>query len=489
MGFFSNLEERARELNSLICVGLDPHMEDLSPAEPKTAKEFCLRLIDGTADLTLAYKPNIAFFEIFGPEGIAALQAVISEIPDGIPVILDAKRGDIASSARAYAQAAFETLGANAITVNPFLGLDSIMPFLKNEDKGVFLLCKTSNKGAADIQDLIITQDAEAITPGKGIKVYELIARKAIEWNEFDNLGLVVGSTQIVALQRVREMAPNLWFLAPGVGAQGADLDAALQAGLRRDGLGMIIPVSRGISRQADPRLAAQEISKSINRARNQIIKRVGINFQEQEQKDNSLKQLAIYLLESGCVKFGKFKLKSGLESPIYIDLRQLVGMPGLLTQVAESYRPILEDLGFDRLAALPYAGLPIATAISLSGGYPLVYPRKETKAYGTQAEIEGIFSPGEKVVLIDDLATTGGSKFEAIEKLNSVGLLVKDVVVLIDRQSGAVEDLAEAGYQLHAIFTLTQLLEHWKTEGLITEVQVTDVQKFISSSRENSSP
>jgi uridine monophosphate synthetase len=161
-----------------------------------------------------------------------------------------------------------------------------------------------------------------------------------------------------------------------------------------------------------------------------------------------------------------------------------LVGLPGLLNRVADSYLPILSELDFDRLAALPYAGLPIATALSLSGGFPLVYPRKETKAYGTQAEIEGIFSAGEQAVLIDDLATTGGSKFEAITKLNSVGLQVTDVVVLIDRQSGAVEDLASAGFQLHAIFTLTQLLDYWKTAELISEGQVDEVQNFIAFTR-----
>ena len=142
-----------------------------------------------------------------------------------------------------------------------------------------------------------------------------------------------------------------------------------------------------------------------------------------------------------------------------------------------------------DGMAIATTTPTTIATAISLICVFPLVYPRKETKAYGTQAEIEGIFSAGEQVVLIDDLATTGGSKFEAIEKLHTVGLTVKDVVVLIDRQSGAVEDLASAGFRLHAIFNLTQLLDYWKTAELITEGQVEAVQKFISSTRANPFP
>ncbi len=143
-------------------------------------------------------------------------------------------------------------------------------------------------------------------------------------------------------------------------------------------------------------------------------------------------------LLDAGCVKFGQFTLKSGQQSPIYLDLRQLVSFPPLLAQAAAAYLPILKNLAFDRLAALPYAAIPIGSAISLQGNWPMIYPRKEIKAYGTKAEIEGVFLPGETVVVIDDLATTGESKFEAIEKLTQAGIKVKDIVVLIDRQSGA---------------------------------------------------
>ena len=151
-------------------------------------------------------------------------------------------------------------------------------------------------------------------------------------------------------------------------------------------------------------------------------------------------KKLADGLLDAGCIKFGEFTLKSGLISPIYIDLRMLVSYPGLLAVVAQSYLPLLSGLQFSRIAGLPYAAIPIATAISLAGNYPMIYPRKEVKAYGTKAEIEGEYHPGETIVVIDDLATTGGSKFEAIEKLTGAGLVVKDVVVLVDRQSGAKE-------------------------------------------------
>jgi uridine monophosphate synthetase len=482
MGFFTQLEKRAREVDSLLCIGLDPHPGELSSPDSQAVQDFCVRLVDATKHIVLAYKPNIAFFEVYGNAGIAALEVVIDSIPKEIPVILDAKRGDIASSAQAYAQAAFITLGANAVTVNPYLGHDTLVPFLGNEKRGVFLLCKTSNPGAADIQDLKVVSDSASVFDSN-LTIYEFIAAKAVEWNKNDNLGLVVGATQIAALARVRKLAPNLWILAPGVGAQGGDLLAALQAGLRRDGLGMIVPISRSISRSTDPRQAAEELNGRINQVRKDLETRAWHDFPTSRKGEPVLNNLAIDLLESGCVEFGEFELKSGLISPIYIDLRRLVAYPDLLIRIADIYLEILGELKFDHLAAIPYAGLPIATAISLQGGLSFVYPRKETKSYGTRAEIEGVYSAGEQVVLIDDLATTGGSKFEAIDKLNSVGLKVKDVVVLIDRQSGASEGLAESGYCLHAIFTLSQLLKYWQTAGLISEDQNAAVQKFISAS------
>ncbi len=195
---------------------------------------------------------------------------------------------------------------------------------------------------------------------------------------------------------------------------------------------------------------------------------------------DKKLASLADELLSAGCIKFGSFTLKSGLTSPIYIDLRRIISFPKLLEQIGSAYLPILQSLKFDRLAGLPYAAIPIATAVSLQGNYPMIYPRKEVKTYGTKAEIEGEFNAGEIALVIDDLATTGGSKFEAIEKLTAVGLVVKDIVVLVDRQSGAKESLEQAGYSMHAVLTITQLLDYWESTGKVEKDKIVETRKFL---------
>jgi uridine monophosphate synthetase len=480
--FFSRLTTRAQAADSLLCVGLDPHPDDLPVQTGEAARDFCLKLIEATADQAAAFKPNAAFFELHGPSGLAALAEVIAAVPEGIPVILDAKRGDIASTARAYAQAVFRTLGADAVTLNPYLGRDAVGPFLEDPAKGVFLLCKTSNPGSADLQDLWV-QPRRTASQGQleqAGRLYEIVAQKAQAWNTHDNLGLVVGATHSEALVRLRARVPDLWFLAPGVGAQGGDLAAALEAGLRADGLGLLVPVSRGIARAPDPRQAAEDLRESINQARSRRRRSVSQKLERVGGPAGPLDTLADGLLHAGCIRFGEFTLKSGLQSPIYIDLRRLVSHPELLSAVARAYIPLLETLEFDRLAALPYAALPITTAISLQGGWPMVYPRKEMKEYGTRAVVEGGFHSRETVVIIDDLATTGGSKFAAIEKLLAAGLMVDDVVVLVDRQSGAGEALEEAGYQFHAVFTLTQMLDRWERVGLVPMEQIAAVRDFL---------
>jgi uridine monophosphate synthetase len=260
--FISFLEKRVDDCSSLLCVGIDPHISDLSSPTAASALTFSLNLVKQTALYAAAFKPNAAFFELFGAEGWTALKQVIEAVNEEsdrmgsrIPIILDAKRGDISSTAEAYAKSAFEYLGADCITLNPYLGKDSIEPFLNYSQKGVFLLCKTSNKGSMDLQD---------VTLASGETMYIHVARLAETWNEKNNIGLVVGATHTDAMKSIRAAAPNLWFLAPGVGAQGGELETALRAGLRKDGKGLLLPMSRSISRAENPGKAAAEIRDEI---------------------------------------------------------------------------------------------------------------------------------------------------------------------------------------------------------------------------------
>ena len=459
MGFYRWLAEAARRNDSLLCVGLDPRPERLAPGDDLFS--FNRRIVDTTQDLVCAYKPNFAFYESAGPAGLEALcqtAEYVHETAD-LPVILDAKRGDIGSSARAYARAAFEVWGADALTVSPYLGGDSVTPFTAWADRGVFLLCHTSNPGATDLQTL----------PCPSRPLYELVAEKAATWNT----GLVVGATYPEALSRVRALVPQAWILLPGVGAQGGDLEAALAAGLREDGLGLVVNSSRGIIYADDPRQAARDLRQRINAARSR----------PQAPRFDPRSALTLALVDIGAIKFGEFTLASGQKSPIYVDLRLLASHPDVLRQVAHAYADLLrQELSIEhrglciRLAAIPYAALPIGTAVALELDLPLIYPRKEAKRHGTARQIEGDFRPGDRAVVLDDLITTGGSKLAAIELLEGAGLVVQDVVVLIDREQGGREELEAAGYRLHAVLSLGEMLDTLVEAGRVSGEQRAEV-------------
>jgi uridine monophosphate synthetase len=394
-----------------------------------------------------------------------ALQRTVTYIHDtaAIPVILDAKRGDIGSTAAAYAHAAFEVWGADALTVNPYLGADSIAPFTAHAGKGVFLLCHTSNPGATDLQMLAC--------PSRPL--YQIVAERAAAWGT----ALVVGATYPQALARVRTLAPDAWILLPGVGPQGGDLKAALVAGLRPDGLGIVVNASRGIIYADDPRQAALDLRARIQSARSQTI----------STPFDAGAALALDLADIGAIKFGEFTLASGKSSPIYIDLRLVASHPTVLRQVAWAYaelvRRVVDEADLregTHLAAIPYAALPIGTAVALEMDLSLIYPRKEVKEHGTARAIEGQFRVGDRAVVLDDLITTGGSKLAAIEPLEAAGLEVEHVVVLIDREQGGQEELAAAGYQLHAVLGLRQMLQTLVEAGRIDADQRDQVAAFL---------
>ena len=198
------------------------------------------------------------------------------------------------------------------------------------------------------------------------------------------------------------------------------------------------------------------------------------------KRTEQATKNLTVQLFDAGCVKFGTFTLKSGLSSPIYIDLRLLVSHPPLLRQAAQRMAAVAEELTFDRIAAIPYAGLPIGVALALDMDQPLIYPRREAKSYGTRRSIEGAFKEGETVLLIDDLITRGGSKLEAIEPLEEAGLTVRDVLVLIDREQGGAQDLADRGYRLHTVLRLPEMVDTLEEAERISPEKAREVVEYV---------
>jgi len=263
VNFTEKLAKAAQKNKSLLCVGLDPDPE-LMP-DKVGIFEFNKAIIDATSDLVCAYKLNLAFYEVLEGEGLDALKGTIAYIPDDIPVIGDAKRGDIGNTAKAYARAIFTNLNFDATTVNPYLGFDSIEPFTQYRDKGVFILCRTSNAGAADFQSL------RCETEGDSHPLFELVALKASQWNIRGNIGLVVGATYPEELRLIRNSYPDMLLLIPGIGAQGGDLASTVRYGVNARGEGAIINSSRGIIYASPGKDFAQAARQAASSLRDQI--------------------------------------------------------------------------------------------------------------------------------------------------------------------------------------------------------------------------
>ena len=251
--YFERLRAAARARETLLCINLDPQ-PDLVPGGAAGAARFCLDLIRRTNEFACCYKPNAAFWEQYGPDGWKALLEVREAVPADIPVLFDAKRGDIGHTMAAYARAVFEALRMDAVTVNPYLGVESLLEFTRYQDRGVYVLCRTSNPGAADLQHL----DAG------GQPLYLRVAELAARAGPAGNVGLVVGATAPEQVAEVRAAAPALPFLVPGVGAQGGDLDASLRAAWNGDEAGCLVAVGRSVIYAADPAREAARLRGSI---------------------------------------------------------------------------------------------------------------------------------------------------------------------------------------------------------------------------------
>ena len=270
MNFIEKLAAAVHKNHSLVCVGLDP--DPGSMPEKVSIQDFNKAIIEATCDLACAFKPNFAFYEALGTEGLHALERTAKLVSGNIPVIADAKRSDIGNTAKAYARAIFDHYGFDAATVNPYLGFDSVEPFIQYREKGVFLLCRTSNAGAADFQSLRCETE-NGMRP-----LFEIVADKAAQWNKAGNIGLVVGATYPGELKTVRQAHPDMPFLIPGIGAQGGDLQLTLRYGLDTNRERTIINSSRQIlyaSRGKDFAEAARKAAQALRDQINELIRAI----------------------------------------------------------------------------------------------------------------------------------------------------------------------------------------------------------------------
>ena len=466
MNFKTRLNKSVAQNNSLVCVGLDSDLNKL-PARFKKSKEpmyeFNKAIVDATADLVCAYKPNSAFYEAEGASGIEQLRKTVAYIHDkypNVPVILDAKRADIGNTNNGYTKFLFEYLELDAVTVHPYLGGEALEPFLAHKDKGIIVLCKTSNPGSGEFQDLEVD----------GKKLYQTVAtRVRDEWNKNDNCLLVTGATYPEELAEIRQiMGDDYTFLVPGIGAQGGDVEKMVRAGVNAYGDGIIVNSARDIIFASNGDDFAEAARVKTEALRDEINK---YRFTD----------LILELHSNGIVKFGEFTFKSGIVSPMYIDLRLLVANPGTMRKVAKAYTGLLNRIEFDRMAAVPYAAMPIVAAVSAENNEPWIYTRKEAKGYGTNKMIEGEYHEGETIVVVDDLVTNGDSKFEVIAPFEKVGLKVTDTAVLLDYQKGAKAKLAKKGYNLHAVFTVPDVIETLYREEAIDDAMYAKVKDFLS--------
>lgn len=529
MNFFQQLESRCDAIDSLLCIGLDPHPQDVmtfatkvkntnaattntstmgttnskatdNPAE--MALQFCLALVEATLPFAACYKPNAAFFEALGEAGHLALKNLVAAIRNrGVPVLLDVKRGDIGSTATAYAKAAYGDLGADAVTLSPLMGWDSVAPFVTDafEKKGAFLLCKTSNPGSNDLLTLQLAQTQSTL--------YEHIAKLVgHEWNakaghgaisKTSSLGLVVGATDAIALQKSRQAAGDrVWILAPGVGAQGGDLIAACKAGLNSEGKGLLIPVSRGVARADDPAAAAEELRDNIRQAVKEVQEAWltptatdGVHTLQAYQQ-----HFIEFALELGVLKFGSFILKSGRTSPYFFNAG-LFSTGKSLHQLGHAYASAImaspdltttdpttgnKVVNFDVLFGPAYKGISLGAVVSsalyaqygVSVGFS--YNRKEAKDHGEGGVLVGADMVDKRVLVVDDVITAGTAIRESHTLLMSIKANVVGVIIALDRaEKRSLDDPVSA---VQAVARDLQL-------PVVSIVSLPQLQTFLKSS------
>lgn len=477
MSFFDKLEAAIARSNSLLVVGLDPNPEMLpagyrlaasGPDATQNIKElqdWLLGVIDQTYASVCAYKPTLGFYEALGAPGFELLEAILQAVPATIPIILDAKHGDLNTSS-VMAQAMFERWQVDAVTLNPYSGQDMAASFLVYLDRAVLVTCCTSNPSASPVQG----------HPSLENPLYLAIAQEARTWGTPTQLGLEVGTTDPTVLANVRAIAPERVILARSIWQESVELSQMLAAGLNAEGRGLLLPIPQdwlGLEAIGD---RVRALKDDINQVRNQITQdSVSCDLWAPNLctfDSHPLQNLILQLFDVGCILFGEFVQASGAVFPYYIDLRTIISNPQLFQQVLNAYAAILQDLRFDRIAGIPYGSLPTATGLALQLNYPMIFPRKEVKAHGTRRLVEGHFNPGETAVVVDDILISGKSAMEGAGKLKSVGLEVQDIVVFLDHEQGVKDRLRQQGYRAHSVLSISEITQTLYQTGRIDKQQ-----------------
>ena len=430
-GFFERLAARCASHNTFLCVGLDPRASSAAEAEA-----LCVSLIDATHDVACCFKPNAAFFEAHGSAGLEALKRVIAKVHAvGGLALLDCKRGDIGATAEAYAKACYDDLGADCVTLSPYLGYDAIAPFVTGPyaGKGCFVLCATSNGSAEEVQSDELRGTVAALCGGAWAAQTAEASRP---------LGLVVGATKPAAVAAARRANGAAWILAPGVGAQGAsasDVVAAALAGNAapsRASLRLVVPVSRAVANAPDPKAKAAELRDEINAA-------VECALAKPPAPSIAPHQRAFIdcVLDTGALKFGAFTLKSGRASPYFFNAGKVCDGPNVLS-LFEAYAAaiVASGLDFDVIFGPAYKGIPlcagVAAALAKRGVTArFAYNRKEAKDHGEGGTLVGADVAGKKVLLVDDVISAGTAVREATGILKQAGAVLVAVCVAVDRE------------------------------------------------------